>query len=109
MPSKTGRPVLSSIHLKDLTYFLELDPRLRRTVIVDSQLYTCLLDPNNLVPVIPYFGEPVDDQLFKLANYLKLLTSSTDVRETNRLYFGLTRSLKLSNIERIVRYFFNID
>lgn len=66
-------------HVKDLSC---LSKDLRRTVIVDNNPFSFLLQPLNGIPCVPFSaGQPYDEQLTEvLLPLLKLLSSKKDVR-----------------------------
>lgn len=66
-------------HVKDLSC---LSKNLCRTVIVDNNPFSFLLQPLNGIPCVPFSaGQPYDDQLSEvLLPLLKLLSSQKDVR-----------------------------
>lgn len=95
--------------MKDLVHFLDIDPRLKRTVVLDSNLVSMALDLDNLVPVIPYLGENTDTQLAKLARFLKSLTKVEDVKVSIRNAFKFSKELKKHFIERIINSIFESE
>ena len=102
-----GRLGSPRVYLKDLEHFMGVDFKLNKTIVVDSKPHLCAMDLNNLVPVVPYcHPDPSDDQLPKLADYLKQLTSFHDVKECNKSHFALSRCIKHVSLEDIIKHTF---
>ena len=45
-------------------------------VIVDNNIYSFAFNLENGIPILNYMGDKLDDQLLKIANYLKYLKDS---------------------------------
>lgn len=100
--------MIARVHVKDLIHFMDLDFKLAKTVVVDSKPDLCALDINNLVPVVPYCRpNSADDQLPRLSTYLKCLLDYEDVKESNRVHFGLGRHARHVDVESVMSHIFN--
>jgi NLI interacting factor-like phosphatase len=86
--------------------FLEIDPTLRRTVLVDKVFHHSVADINNLIPIIPFSGQSKDDQLPKLAHYLRQLRESEDVKDNNKRSFLVQEAFRYIGIDKIVQTMF---
>ena len=77
------------VYLKDLRILQGVD--LSRVVIVDNQLLSFALQPDNGIPISSYFFDPADAELRYVADYLlekyelqTTLNGVADVREVNK-------------------------
>ena len=78
-----------TVYIKDLRVIKGVD--LSKVIIVDNQLLSFALQPDNGIPISSYFYDPTDAELKYVADYLiekyELETSITgvaDVREINK-------------------------
>jgi CTD small phosphatase-like protein 2 len=69
--------------IKDLTIIKDRD--INNMVIVDDSPISYSLQPNNGIPVTPYYGEEDDEELRYLADYLEELASSEDIIPYNQM------------------------
>ena len=58
-------------------------------VIVDNAVYSFGFQLDNGIPIIPYYSDEDDEELFHLIPYLEVLSLSEDVRSKNREAFQL--------------------
>lgn len=63
-------------------------------VIVDNAVYSFGFQLDNGIPIIPYYEDPDDEELYHLIPYLDILAESEDVREKNREAFQLREMAK---------------
>jgi RNA polymerase II subunit A small phosphatase-like protein len=78
------------LYLKDLS---QLGRPLERVVCVDDHVGSCMLQPDNCVPVSPYLGEPEDHELGHVLSVLHRLRDVDDVRPQLRGMYGLQASM----------------
>lgn len=78
-------------HLKDLKKVRRMGYRLERVLIADDSARKVERHHGNAVYVPPYFGEPEDDLLPRLAQYLASLRGVVDVRTVEKR--GWSRNL----------------
>lgn len=78
------------LYLKDLSL---LGRPLERVVCVDDHVGACMLQPDNLVPVSPFLGEPGDHELAHVLSVLHRLRDADDVRPTLRGMYNLQARL----------------
>lgn len=64
------------VHVKDLRV---LNRNLSRTVFVDNCIYSYALQLENGIPIIPFNGNPKDNELEGLSEYLKDLQNYSDI------------------------------
>ena len=82
------------VYIKDLRVLSGVD--LRKVVIVDNQLLSFALQPDNGIPISSYFFDPSDAELNYVADYLieKYELNNgpgvADVREVNKQQFKLS-------------------
>ena len=84
-----------AVYIKDLRVLAGVD--LRKVVIVDNQLLSFALQPDNGIPISSYFYDPSDAELKYVADYLiekyELAGECggvADVREVNKQQFKLS-------------------
>lgn len=59
-------------------------------VIIDNSPYSYVLNLDNAIPIIPYFGSSKNDgELKNLLLYLREVVGVKDVRNKNRCHFKL--------------------
>jgi TFIIF-interacting CTD phosphatase-like protein len=58
-----------AIYVKDIKIFTNCD--ISKIVVVDDTPITYCLNPDNAVPILPYFGENLDNHLLFLAKTLR--------------------------------------
>lgn len=75
------------VYIKDLRIFA--NRRLEDLIIVDNAVYSFGFQLNNGIPIIPYYNDPNDEELFHLVPFLEILANATDIREKNREAFQL--------------------
>ena len=71
-----------NVYIKDLRIFHNRD--IENIVIVDNAVYSFGFQLENGIPIIPYYEDEEDEELFHLIPYLEILANSEDVREKNR-------------------------
>lgn len=55
--------------------------------MIDNAAYSYAFQPDNGIPIIPYYEGPEDYELLALKNYLYTLRLEDDVRDMNRKMF----------------------
>jgi len=73
--------------------------------MVDNSAYVFGLNIDNGAPIIPFYDDPKDDELYLLENYLMKLRSA-DIRKTNRASFRLNEYLKYQDWKQLVKKVF---
>lgn len=79
--------VIDGVHLKDLRVLA--DRELEDIVIVDNAVYSFAYQLHNGIPIISWYNDPNDKELYKLIAYLRCLARTTDVRLLNQQTFKL--------------------
>lgn len=79
--------VTQGIFIKDLRIFLNRN--LSDVVIVDNSVYSFAYQVNNGIPIISWFDDRNDTELYNLIDYLNILKDATDIRDINRETFKL--------------------
>jgi len=70
---------------KDLKIFCEeVNRPIKKAVIVDNAAYSFVWNIENGVPIIPFYDNKQDRELFELEKYLKGMIGVEDVREYNK-------------------------
>ena len=70
--------------VKDLRKVKRLGFDLSRVLVVDDTPQKLERNYGNALYVQPYFGDAADDELPKLASYLRTLVASEDVRQVEK-------------------------
>ena len=86
------------MHIKDLRIFGNRN--IHKIVIVDNSVHSFAYHIDNGIPIITWHNDKYDRELFKLIDYLKLLSTNADICQTNRQTFKLNTFHKdyLSNL-----------
>lgn len=77
----------SGIFIKDLRIFI--NRRQEDIIIVDNSAYCFAYQLEHGIPIISWFDDYNDKELFKLIEYLKILAHAPDICEVNRRTFHL--------------------
>lgn len=85
---------------------MEVDPYLRKTIIVDRLFHSCVLDLQNLCPIVPFYGDPTDIELSRLGQLLKTLLKADDVKKDLARLFGIRRAIGCETLDGIVKCLF---
>lgn len=80
------------IYIKDLRIFA--NRRMCDLIIVDNAVYSFGFQLNNGIPIIPFYDDPNDEELFHLVPFLEILATWTDIREKNKEAFQLEQMSK---------------
>jgi NLI interacting factor-like phosphatase len=104
--TKKGSLKSRSIYIKDLLPFLEVDPFLRKTIVIDRVFHTCALDLLNLCPIMPFYGDPTDKELSRLCDLLKSISKSEDFKKEISRIFGIRRAIGCETVEGMVKCLF---
>ena len=68
-------------------------PTLERVVIIDDNLGSCMLHPDNVVPIRPFLGDEDDRELGTLLPLLRTLRGRDDVRDHLRNTFRVRETM----------------
>lgn len=79
--------VSDGVYIKDLRIFG--NRRLKDLLIIDNSAYSFAYQLDNGIPIISWYSDCSDKELFNLVDYLKVISRSTDVRTINRQTFHL--------------------
>mmetsp|Transcript_28668 Transcript_28668/g.51039 ORF Transcript_28668/g.51039 Transcript_28668/m.51039 type:complete len:403 (+) Transcript_28668:805-2013(+) len=79
--------ITDGVHIKDLRVLG--NRRLQDIVIVDNAAYSFAYQLDNGIPIISWYSDPADKELFNLVHYLKVLAVVDDIRVVNRQTFHL--------------------
>lgn len=79
--------VIEGMHIKDLRILK--DRKLKDTVIVDNCAYSFAYQLENGIPIISWYDDPTDRELYNLMDYLKVLATAEDIRVVNREVFHM--------------------
>ena len=96
--TRFGGRLLSRVHCTPLSAVLAKDlgrlgRPLERVVLVDDNVASCMLQPDNAVPVRPFFGDADDRELGSLLLLLRRLRDHSDVRTELRASYQLQEKL----------------
>jgi Dullard-like phosphatase family protein len=80
------------IYIKDLRIFA--NRRMCDLIIVDNAVYSFGFQLNNGIPIIPFYDDPNDEELFHLVPFLEILSTCPDIREKNKEAFQLEQMSK---------------
>jgi Dullard-like phosphatase family protein len=72
------------VFIKDLRIFNEVD--IKDIIIIDNSALSFALNLDNGIPILPFYDNKNDTELLTLANYLKELVNSKDIRIDNRKF-----------------------
>ncbi|CAI2359926.1 unnamed protein product [Moneuplotes crassus] len=75
------------VYIKDLRIFANRN--LKDLIIVDNAVYSFGFQLNNGIPIIPFYDDQNDEELFHLVPFLEILADSKDIREKNIEAFQL--------------------
>lgn len=90
--------------MKDLSIFsgeLNLDNML----IVDNNIYSFAFNLENGIPILNYMGDKQDDQLLKIAEYLRQMKDATNLRVENEKIQKLKRMFNDCNWRNFIHYY----
>ena len=80
--------VKSGMYIKDLRIFT--NRRIEDIVIVDNSTYCFAYQLENGIPIISWFDDTSDKELYKLIEYIKILAQVPDIAIVNRHTFHLS-------------------
>jgi len=75
--------------VKDLRILGNRD--LSDVILIDNSVYSFAFQLENGVPIIPFYHDPKDEELFHLITYMQGVVQVEDVRYYNREAFNLVR------------------
>lgn len=75
--------------MKDLRILGNRD--LSDVILIDNSVYSFAFQLENGVPIIPFYHDPKDEELFHLITYMQGVVQVEDVRYYNREAFNLVR------------------
>jgi CTD small phosphatase-like protein 2 len=93
----------TSLFIKDLRI---INRPLDRIAIVDDSTYAFGFQLENGVPIIPYTGDPEDNELILLSQYLDHIALSKDFRQLNRDFFRFHMYADCSSVEEVYKKIF---
>ena len=76
-----------NFYLKDLRIFE--NRKLSDIVIIDNLVLSFAFQLDNGIPIVSWYDDREDRELFNLISYLKVIESADDVRTVNRQTFHL--------------------
>ncbi|CAG9309984.1 unnamed protein product [Blepharisma stoltei] len=79
--------VNEGVYIKDLRVIG--NRRLKDMLIIDNSAYSFAHQIDNGIPIISWYNDSDDRELYKLIDYLKVVAKSNDVRSVNRQTFHL--------------------
>ena len=79
--------VVGETYVKDLRILKNRS--LRDVILVDNSVFSFAFQLENGVPIIPYYDDPMDTELYHLMSYMQDVRSAKDVRTHNRTVFSL--------------------
>ena len=91
-----------NVYIKDLRIIQNRE--LWDLVIVDNAVYSFGFQLDNGIPIIPYYEDPEDEELYHLIPYLDILAEEGDIRVKNKEAFQLKEMAK-ENTEDLENYF----
>ncbi|GLJ15256.1 hypothetical protein SUGI_0249640 [Cryptomeria japonica] len=83
------------VAIKDLS---KLGRDLKKFFMVDNELESYKLQPENAFPVKPFYGEFIDRYLFRVIDLCKIVVMCSDVRDTIRTYEALNGSYNVKEL-----------
>ena len=92
--------IVDGVFMKDLRILT--DRNLEDVIIVDNAAYSFGYQLDNGIPIISWYDDMTDRELFKLMDYLKVLSKLPDIREVNKKTFNLERFYEnfMRNLQR---------
>lgn len=76
------------VYVKDLNIFK--NRQLKNLTIIDNSVYSFGFQLDNGVPIVPFYDDPLDEELHHLKFYLRSLSQKWDMREQNIEAFQLS-------------------
>lgn len=76
---------------------------LSEIVLVDNAAYSYAFQPENGIPILPYYEGRHDYELSSLEKYLQQMTLAKDVRDINRKTFKLEQYRSYEDVEELVQ------
>jgi hypothetical protein len=95
------------IYIKDLRILANRD--LSNVLLVDNAAYSFGYQLDNGVPIIPFYEDKNDTELYMLTTYLKGIKNTSDVRKCNRRAFKLYEVFECDVDNYIDYYLFDDD
>ena len=92
----------NGIHVKDLRILANRD--LCDIAIVDNSNFSFSLQPENGVPILPFYDYKADNQLKSLTSFLISLESEPDIRRKLMKFFALHELESLSSVEEAQKF-----
>lgn len=94
------------MYVKDLIHFYPVDPFFRKTIIVDRQYHTSIMDISNLCPIVPFYGDHQDTELEDLTRLIRSLSRSDNVKVDLATLFDIVKALKCESIDSVIKFIF---
>ena len=76
-----------NVYIKDLWLFANVD--MKDIVIVDNAVYSFGFQLLNGIPILPYYDDPDDEELYHLIPFMHVLSQCDDIWEKNQEAFKL--------------------
>lgn len=93
--------VKNNIVLKNLEFIHKLN--LDKTVFIDNSPIHFYKNYENVIPIVPFFGDMEDKELVKLEKFIKFLFKKKDFKGTMRDTFFINEFLKKQSFESILK------
>ena len=99
--------VKNNVILKNLEFIYNLN--LNKTVFIDNSPIHFYKNSENIVPIIPFFGDAKDQELIKLEKFLKFLFNKKDFRDTIKDTFFINEFFKKQSFGNILKKIVKIN
>ena len=87
------------MYVKDLRM---IDRDLSRMLLIDNAAYSYAFQPENGVPILPFYDNRADNELKSLTGYLKQMFGVPDVRKKNDTTLKLSQYWRYSNTTELL-------
>jgi CTD small phosphatase-like protein 2 len=87
------------MYVKDLRV---INRDLSRVLLIDNAAYSYAFQPENGVPILPFYDNQADTELKSLTTYLKQMFGVPDVRKKNDTMFKLSQYCRYSNATELL-------
>lgn len=87
------------MYVKDLRV---IDRDLSRMLLIDNAAYSYAFQPENGVPILPFYDNRADNELKSLTGYLKQMFGVPDVRKKNDTTLKLSQYWRYSNTTELL-------
>ena len=80
--------VSDSVYVKDLS--IVKNRKLENLALIDNSVFSFGFQLDNGVPIVPFYDDPNDEELYHLKFYIRCLKDQSDMRLQNRTAFQLS-------------------